>query len=94
MSDSAPAALEPVDDDGVRAVSVGLVVWAVAAVACLLWREDLAERGADWWLWSCLVGLGFGLGMLLYMRRRAAVYRAHRAAGGSSGDESPERDAG
>ena len=87
MADPAPAALEPVDDDGVGAVTVGLVLWAVAAVACVLQRDALADRGADWWLWSCLVGLGVGLAMLAYMRRRAAVYRAHRAAAGAGAQE-------
>ena len=43
MSDSVPAALEPVDDDGVRAVTVGLVLWAVATVACLVATTGLRE---------------------------------------------------
>lgn len=75
-----PVALEPVADDGVGAVVVGLVLWALAGFACLLMRDALAERGAQWWAWTCLAGIGIGLGMLWFTRRRARVYRAHRAA--------------
>lgn len=74
-----PLALEPVPDDGVGAVSVGLVLWAVLGAACLVQRDELAARGAQWWAWTCVAGLGIGLAMLWFTRRRARVYREHLA---------------
>jgi hypothetical protein len=76
-----PASIQPVPDDGVRVVTVGLLLWAVAAVVLLTQRSALEERGAQWWLWTCLAGLAVGAGMLVFMRRRATVYRRHREAG-------------
>lgn len=84
--------LEPVPDDGVGATIVGLGLWLLAGVACLLLREELAARGAQWWAWTCLVGLGIGVGMLWFTRRRARVYRAHRAAAASAGSSNPPAD--
>jgi len=72
--------LEPVADDGVRATVVGLMLWLLAGVACLLLREQLADRGSQWWVWTCLAGVGIGLGMLWFTRRRARAYREHRGA--------------
>ncbi len=96
MSGSVQPPIEPVDDDGVRAISVGLVLWALAGAVLLLLRDDLAERGAQWWLWTVLAGLAIGVGMLLFTRRRAAVYRQHRAAArtghGSAGATRSEPD--
>ncbi len=75
--------IEPDPDDGVGAVTVGLIAWAVAGVICFAMRERLAERGADWWLPTCLVGLGWGLILLVFTRRRARVYRDQGQAGPS-----------
>lgn len=78
MADPTPPPVEPDSDDGVRAVLVGLGLWAVAGVACLLGRDTLAQRDAQWWAWTCVIGFGLGLVGLGYVRRRAAVYREHR----------------
>jgi O-antigen/teichoic acid export membrane protein len=72
-----PLALQPAADDGVRITLAGLVLWAVALVACVLQRDTLAERGAAWWTWSAACGLIVGLGLLGYCVRRARVYREH-----------------
>jgi hypothetical protein len=72
--------LEPVADDGVRAATVGTVLWVVAGLACLLLRDELASRDSLWWAWTCVAGLGVGLVILWVARRRARAYRAHRAA--------------
>lgn len=72
--------IEPDPDDGVGAVTVGLVAWLVTAVACLVLRDTLAERDARWWLPTCLVGIGWGLILLWFTRRRARVYREGREA--------------
>ena len=79
-----PVAIEPVDDDGVGAVVVGIVLWLAAGVACLVAREELAARGAQWWAWTCVAGLGVGLAMLWFTRRRSRIYRAHRAGQGAA----------
>lgn len=91
MSDPAGLPIEPDPDDGVAAVTVGLVLWAVAVVACFAWRDALSERGADWWVWTSLAGLGIGVGLLGFTRRRARVYREHdqRELGTASGPTGP-----
>lgn len=91
MSDPAALPIEPDPDDGVAAVTVGLVLWAVAAVACFVFRDALADRGADWWVWTSLAGLGIGVGLLGFTRRRARVYREHRerALGNAAGPTGP-----
>lgn len=73
-------ALEPVADDGVLATAVGTALWAAAGVVCLLLRDELAANGNEWWIATCATGFGLGLLGLVYTRRRARVYRAHRAA--------------
>ena len=88
----AEVVLEPVPDDGVGATIVGLGLWLLAGAACLVLRDQLAARGATWWAWTCLVGLGFGVGLLWFLRRRARVYRAHRAAAGTAGSRSAPAD--
>ncbi|MCU0300611.1 MAG: hypothetical protein MUF35_03280 [Candidatus Nanopelagicales bacterium] len=72
-----PLVLEPVADDGVRAVAVGLVLWLVALVACLLLGGALVDRGAAWWTWTAVSGLLIGTALLAYCVRRARVYREH-----------------
>jgi hypothetical protein len=71
-------ALTPLDVDGVRAVTVGTVLWAVAFLVCLLLREQLAAAGNAWWTWVCLTGALLGLPGLWYVRRRARAYAARR----------------
>lgn len=63
--------LAPLDVDGVRAVGVGTLVWAVLTVAALLGRDRLEESGHGWWLGVCVAGLGLGLvGVAIVTRRR------------------------
>lgn len=73
-------ALEPVADDGVLVMTVGTALWAVAGAACLLLRDQLAANGNEWWIATCWTGVALGLLGLAYTRRRARVYREHRAA--------------
>ncbi len=69
-----PELVEPLDVDGVRAVAVGTVLWAVAFIVCLLLRDQLAAADTTWWTWVCLTGALLGLPGLWYVRRRARAY--------------------
>ena len=57
----------------------GTIAWGVALVACLVLRDQLADTGRTWWLWVCVAGIVLGLAGVVFVRRRAAVYRAHAA---------------
>jgi hypothetical protein len=69
--------VRPFDVDGLRAVAVGTVLWAIGFVVLAVFRNDLDEEGLGWWLWTCLAGVGLGLLGLEYTRkRRDAIARA------------------
>jgi hypothetical protein len=71
------ADIEPVDVDGVRAVIVGTVAWAVGLLGLLPFTDRLREAGSDWWLWTCLTGVILGLlGVSYCLHRRARLRRA------------------
>jgi Protein of unknown function (DUF2530) len=75
------ADIEPVDVDGVRAVTAGTVAWAVALVALLPFADRLRQAGADWWLWTCLTGVVLGiLGVGYCVYRRARLRKAGASA--------------
>ena len=78
--------LEPVRDDGVRAIQIGLGLWVVAGAILLLARDALADRGTQWWLAVCGAGLLIGLVQLvIFTRRRAMVQARERAAADGAG---------
>jgi len=58
------------DVDGVRTMTVGTIIWGVAAVALLPFLGTLEENGTTWWLWTAFAGLGLGLIGIEYCRRR------------------------
>lgn len=92
MSTPEPPVLEPVADDGVRALQVGLGLWALAGVVLLIGRDALAERGSQWWLAVCGAGLLIGLLQLAFFSRRRARIRAREArvdAGHGAGGAGP-----
>lgn len=71
------AQVKALDPHGVRVVSVGTVLFALASVACWVGQDALAARGKGWWLASALVGLGIGVVTLLaLLARRARLRRA------------------
>lgn len=79
MSEQTPAEhapIEPVDVDGVGAITYGTIAWAVGVVVCLVLRQQLADAGRGWWLWVCVAGALLGVAGIWFVRRRAAVYRA------------------
>jgi H+/Cl- antiporter ClcA len=63
-------AITPVDVDGVLATTVGTVLWALAFLVLLPFRGRLEDNDAEWWLWTCLAGVGLGLFGIAYCRRR------------------------
>ena len=71
-------ALAPaLDVDAVRTVQIGTLLWAVALVALLPFRADLADSGRTWWLWTCAAGITLGsFGVLITTRRRRRLQRA------------------
>jgi len=72
------AEIQPVDVDGIKAVSVGLILWSIAFVVLAFYKDRLDARGQGWWLWTCLAGIGLGLLGLTYCRRRRdAIAAAH-----------------
>ena len=73
-----PPVLEPVPDDAVSAVTVGLVLWLLAAIGCLLLRDQLRDHGVGWWLGACLAGLAVGVFMSVLFRERVRRIREHR----------------
>lgn len=64
------ADVEPLDVDGVRTLTIGCILWALATIALLPFYGRLEEDGNLWWLWTCVAGLGLGLYGLEYCRRR------------------------
>lgn len=64
------AQVEPMDVDGVRTMTIGTIIWAIAIVALLPFIGTLQDDDHVWWLWMCLAGFGLGLIGLEYCRRR------------------------
>lgn len=61
---------EPLEVDEVRIVTIGTVLWAVAAIVTFAVRGRLEDAGHGWWPWTCLAGVGLGLLGIEYCRRR------------------------
>jgi len=70
----------PLDVDGVTAVSIGCIAFALGFIGCVIFRDQLAANGQQWWMWVCIVGFVLGLGGLAFVVRRRSAYRAHRNA--------------
>ncbi|TMR09186.1 DUF2530 domain-containing protein [Nonomuraea turkmeniaca] len=50
-------------------IAVGIALWAVALVVLLIFRPAPEN---EWWIWTCVTGIGFGfLGMWLVRRPRS-----------------------
>jgi hypothetical protein len=70
------APVAAVDVDGLRVVTVGTVLFAVAAVLTGLRYDQLAADGHEDWFAICVSGAGLGLVGLLYCWNRVRQRRA------------------
>ena len=80
---------EPLETDDRPVVLVGIALWAIAFVVLLVFfRDDLRRHDTEWWLWTCAIGVVFGLyGLRVAVRRNRS--RLRREAG--IGTPMPER---
>jgi hypothetical protein len=72
MDAAQPPDVEPLDEDGVLAVSLGIVGWTIALVVLAV----LGKRGEA--LWVCAAAIFGGFLALGYVLRRRAAYRGSR----------------
>jgi H+/Cl- antiporter ClcA len=70
---------EPLEGNVVATVLTGTLVWAALFLVQLPFYGWLSDHDHEWWLWTCLAGVGGGLLGLWYVRRREAAIQAHRA---------------
>lgn len=83
-----PLDIQPVADDGLGALRVGMVLWALAGVVLVIRRDDLAAQGNEWWLLTCMAALLVGLLNWVFFSIRVANRNAREASpGGSLGAE-------
>jgi ABC-type nickel/cobalt efflux system permease component RcnA len=87
MSTPDPPELQPVRNDGIRAMQVGLGLWAVAGLILLLRRDELADQGTQWWLAVCGAGLLVGIVTLGIFVKRRSLIRARERNARSTGAE-------
>lgn len=74
------AAVEPMDLDGVRTMTVGTAIWAVIALALLPFWGTLQAEDRGWWLWTAIAGFGLGLIGIEYCRRRRQALKPATSA--------------
>jgi hypothetical protein len=74
------AEAQPLDVDGVGATRIGTALWAVALVVLLFFADDLRDQGREWWLWTCVAGIGTGAMGIAYTTWRRDAIRRVRAA--------------
>lgn len=75
---------EPLEGNITATVTGLTLVWFALFLVQLPFYGWYADRGHDWWIWTCLAGGGLGLIGLWYVRAREASLR--RAAGASESD--------
>ncbi|RFU85296.1 DUF2530 domain-containing protein [Streptomyces triticagri] len=80
---------EPLEGPVVATIVGGTILWFVLFLAQLPFYGWFDDRGATWWIWTCLAGAGLGLIGIWYVRgrdaalKRAAAEEAARAESGT-----------
>lgn len=69
----------PLEGNDVKIVTIGTLVWAVAFASLLPFYDRLVANEREWWLWTCLAGLGLGLFGIHLTRRRRGRLASRRA---------------
>jgi len=69
--------LEPIENNGIQAVTVGMCLWITGLVCLFFARSWLKTTGRQDWLWIALAGVILGLLGQIYTRRRAAKVAAN-----------------
>ena len=73
----ADPALRSRDDDGVVAIAVGTVLWAIALVVLVAFGSRLTDIDIDRWILVCAFGAGLGIpGLAIVLARRMRLRRA------------------
>lgn len=67
--------LRPVATNDRVTVAIGCAVWAVLLGLSLAAGDRLAADGRQWWVWTCVAGLGFGLAGLAFLQHQATRRR-------------------
>ena len=60
----------PVRTDDRKPMLVGLVAWALALIAVLVFGSAIAPHNSGVWMWTCIAGLALGALGLIYTHRR------------------------
>ena len=73
---------EPLETDDRWVVVGGVVLWVAAfVVLAVFFRDDLRRHHAEWWLWSCWIGVALGLyGFRFVSRRQHSIAQRHENA--------------
>lgn len=61
---------EPVKTDDRKVILVGLVLWLLALGGMLLFLGGVLDSYGPWPLWTCLIGFGIGLVLLVFAHRK------------------------
>ncbi|MER7503292.1 DUF2530 domain-containing protein [Nonomuraea pusilla] len=59
---------EPIKTNDTAAIAIGTAAWGVALVLLLILRPAPEHQ---WWIWTCVTGIAFGLFGLWFVNRPA-----------------------
>lgn len=84
MPGSQPLDIQPVADDGLGALRVGLVLWVLAGAVLVVRRAELAEQATEWWLLTCVAAIVVGALNWVVFSVRVANRKKRMASFGES----------
>jgi hypothetical protein len=62
---------EPLEVDERPMVAIGMGLWLLALIVlAVFFRDDLRRHHAEWWLWTCGIGIALGAYGLRFVSRR------------------------